>query len=107
MENGTPKQRSMKKARSFIADKPRLLIYHPISDSEDINLEPLTLKRIMKQIQVELLKPIDFHTSFGVKYYPVGIHSLDRDLAKLLIRAGSARYILPHKEVLPTKQSNH
>lgn len=87
--------------------KKQVLAYYPLRDTEDINLEPITLRRIIKQVQVELTKPVEFCGQFGVKSYPVGIHSLDSDLAKLLIRVHSARYVLPHKEVLAAKQSNH
>lgn len=61
----------------------------------------------MNRIEVELLKPIEFCGHFGRKTYEKGIHSLDSDLAKLLIRMKSARYILPHKPVLTAKQSKH
>ncbi len=88
------------------AKKPKL-VYYPIEDSEDINLEPLTIHRIMKQIQVELLKPVEFHGMFGLKTYEKGIHSLDCDLAKLLVRVKSARFIIPHKEVPAAKESRH
>lgn len=53
----------------------------------------------MKQIQVELLKPIEFCGMFGVKTYPKGVQQLDSDLAKLLVRLKSARYVLPHRSV--------
>lgn len=61
----------------------------------------------MKKVQVELLKPVVFSGAFGIKSYEVGIHSIDRDLAKLLIRVNSARYVLPHKQVLAAKESKH
>jgi hypothetical protein len=79
--------------------KKKALAYYPLEESEDINLEPVTLRRIMKQVQVELLKPLEFCGHFGRKTYPIGIHSIDSDLAKLLVRVRSARYVLPHKEV--------
>ncbi len=81
--------------------------YYPIQDVEDINLEPITRVRIMKQIQVELLKPVEFSGMFGVRTYGKGIHSLDSDLAKLLVRVKSARFIIPHKEVPAAKESKH
>lgn len=87
--------------------KKKALVYYPLDDSEDINLEPLTIRRIMRQLQVELLKPLEFCGHFGKKTYAPGIHSLDSDLAKLLVRIRSARYVLPHKEVLPAKPSAH
>lgn len=87
--------------------KKKALAYYPLEESEDINLEPVTLRRIMKQVQVELLKPLEFCGHFGRKTYPIGIHSIDSDLAKLLIRVRSARYVLPHKEVTAAKSSNH
>lgn len=85
--------------------KQKAIVYYPLDDSEDINLEPLTIRRIMKQVQVELLKPLEFCGHFGKKTYPVGVHSLDSDLAKLLVRIHSARYLLPHREVLAAKSS--
>jgi hypothetical protein len=94
--------------RAFIVQKgygkKKAIAYYPLDESEDINLEPLTLRRIMKQVQVELLKPLEFCGHFSRKTYPVGVHSLDSDLAKLLVRVRSARYVLPHKEVLAAKQ---
>lgn len=81
--------------------------YYPINDAEDINIEPITQVRIMKQIQVELLKPVEFHGMFGLKTYEKGIHSLDCDLAKLLVRVKSARFIIPHKEAPAAKASRH
>ena len=87
--------------------KQKAIVYYPLDDSEDINLEPLTIRRIMKQIQVELTKPLEFCGHFGQKTYAVGIHSLDQDLAKLLVRMKSARYVLPHKEVPAAKSSQH
>lgn len=99
------------KRKAFLVHKgygrKKAIAYYPLDDSEDINLEPLTIRRIMKQTQVELLKPLEFCGHFGKKTYPVGIHSLDSDLAKLLVRIKSARYVLPHKEVLAAKSSNH
>ena len=99
------------KRKAFIVHKgygrKKAIVYYPLDDSEDINLEPLTIRRIMKQIQVELTKPLEFCGQFGTKTYPVGIHSLDQDLAKLLVRIKSARYVLPHKEVLAAKSSKH
>ena len=85
--------------------KKKALVYYPLDDSEDINLEPLTIRRIMRQIQVELLNPIEFCGQFGKKTYPPGIHSLDIDLAKLLVRIRSANYVLPHKEVPTAKHT--
>ncbi len=97
--------------KAFIVQKgygrKKALAYYPLDDSEDINLEPVTLRRIMNQVQVELLKPLEFCGHFGTKTYPIGIHSIDADLAKLLIRVRSARYVLPHKEVLAAKQRRH
>lgn len=87
--------------------KKSRVCYYPIDDSEDINLELTTLHRIMNKIQVELLKPVEFCGMFGVKTYPVGVHSLDIDLAKLLVRMRSARFILPHKSVIAAKESRH
>lgn len=101
----------MKKSnrKAFLVHKgygrKKAIVYYPLDDSEDINLEPLTIRRIMRQIQVELLKPLEFCGHFGKKTYVPGIHSLDCDLAKLLVRIHSARYVLPHKEVLPAKTS--
>lgn len=102
----------MKRTRkAFITHKgygrKKAIVYYPLDDSEDINLEPLTIRKIMKQVQVELLKPLEFCGHFGKKTYAVGVHSLDSDLAKLLVRIHSARYILPHREVLAAKASRH
>lgn len=100
-----------RKRKAFITykgyGKKKALAYYPLDDSEDINLEPLTIRRIMKQIQVELLKPLEFCGHFGKKTYTPGLHSIDSDLAKLLVRIKSARYVLPHKEVLAAKESRH
>ncbi len=85
--------------------KKKAMAYYPLEESEDINLEPLTIRRIMRQIQVELLKPLEFCWHFGKKTYAPGIHSLDIDLAKLLVRIRSANYVLPHKEVPAAKQT--
>lgn len=82
-------------------------VYYALEDCEDINLEPLTIHRIMKKIEVELLNPVEFSGMFGVKHYAKGIHSLDSDLAKLLVRVKSARFIIPHKEVPAAKASKH
>ena len=102
----------MKRTRkAFITQKgygkATKMFYYPLDESEDINLEPLTIRRIMRQLQVELLKPLEFCGHFGKKTYAPGIHSLDADLAKLLVRIRSARYVLPHKEVLAAKPSHH
>lgn len=97
--------------KTFLTQKKygrtKAIAYYPFQDTEDINLEPITLRRIMKQVQVELINSVEFCGQFGVKSYPVGIHSLDSDLARLLIRVRSARYVLPHKEVPAAKQSKH
>lgn len=100
-----------KPRKAFIIEKgygrSKRFIYYPLDDAQDINLEPLTIRRVMKQIQIELLKPVEFHTAFGKKSYQIGIHSVDRDLARLLVNANSARYLLPIKEVLEAKQGRH
>lgn len=69
--------------------------------------EPLIQRRVMNRIQVELLSQVEFCGQFGVKSYQKGVHSLDSDLAKLLVRVKSARFILPYKPVLATKESRH
>lgn len=81
--------------------------FHPLQDSEDINLEPITLVRLMRQVEVEILKPVEFCGAFGVKSYALGIHSIDRDLAKLLVRLGSASFIIPVKSVPTAKASTY
>lgn len=84
-----------------------IFAYVPIQDSEDINLEPTTLVRLMRQVEVEILKPVQFCGAFNVKSYAIGIHSMDIDLAKLLVRLGSASFILPVKSVPAAKASGH
>lgn len=97
------RQADMKRLRkAFITHKGygknSKVVYYPLD--EDICVqEPTTLRRLMKQIQVELLKPVEFCGMFGVKTYPKGVQQLDSDLAKLLVRLKSARYVLPHRPV--------
>ena len=103
--------RKSNKHKAFIVHKgygkTAKLIYYPLDEAQEIETEPLTLRRIMKQTEVELLKPVEFNTAFGVKSFPVGIHSIDSDLANLLVKVNSARYILPRKTVLAAKESRH
>lgn len=102
----------MKRSRkTFITQKgygkATKMLYYPLDESEDINLEPLTIQRIMKQVQVELLTTLEYCGHFGKRTYEKGIHSLDYDLAKMLVRLKSARYIPPMKSVPAPKASRH
>ena len=63
-----------------------------------------TRKVIMQQVTVEILRTVDLHTMYGVKHYDPGIHTIDRDLAKLLFKTKGARKPGQSKTVLTTKQ---
>lgn len=96
--------------KSFITQKgygkTTKMFYYPLEE-EDLNLEPFYLVKTMRQVQVEVLKMIEFCSGYGDKSYEKGIHSLDIDLANLLVRCGAARFILPKKTVLAAKESRH
>lgn len=53
----------------------------------------------MNQIQIEILTPVEFCRQFNNHTYSIGVHSVDSDLAKLLVRVKAARYIIPRKTV--------
>lgn len=87
--------------------KAKGLVYNPLSEAEDINIEPLYLVKVMRKVQVEVLQNVEFCNGYGDRGYKKGIHSLDIDLAKLLVRCAAARFIIPHKEVPAAKASRH
>lgn len=66
-----------------------------------------TRKVVMQQVTVEILRTVDLHTMFGIKHYEPGIHTVDRDLAKLLFKTCGARKPWQSKTVPVAKQGRH
>jgi hypothetical protein len=61
----------------------------------------------MQQVTVEILRSVSLHTMFGIKQYEPGIHTIDRDLARLLFKTRGARKPGQSKTVPIAKEGRH